>query len=315
MNKSQGKCEMDFKDLRCFLAVIAAGSITDAAADLRMSQPTLSRRIIGLEKHLGVSLFDRSGKQMVLTASGFGFERYARRILLELDRARQEVRVDPNGLSGELRIGCVESAVSTRLAQWLAMFQRRNPAVGFSVMSGTGQGIKDELDRGELELGFVIEPVESAKYEAVSLPVIDRWGIVVAADSDLAERSSVGVDDIRGIPLVGPDREIVRNQLNTWLGSDMERLDIRGSVGLPRNACELVVHEGYGFLAIEGGVTLSDPKRMTFVPFSPCCTVGHKMIWRKNMNPGRTVAAFLELVTERIHIADRSANSRRVDPC
>lgn len=291
---------MDSKDLECFLAVVAAGGITDAAADLRISQPTLSRRIMSLEKHLNASLFDRSSRQMTLTVAGLQFERYARRILFEMDSARRAVKENPNGLSGEMRIGCVESVLSTHVAAWLAAFQEKNPAVRFSVISGTGEVIKDGLDRGELELGFVIEPVESAKYEAVPLPIRDRWGIVIRSDSSLARKTSVDVSDIKGIPLVGPDRGIVQSQLAAWLGPSIDELTIRGSVSLPRNACEFVVHEGYGFLAIEGGITLADPEKMVFVPFYPSCEVNHEMIWRKNLHLNRTITAFLAFVRGQI---------------
>ena len=82
---------MDLKQLRAFLTVADTGNVTRAAAVLNLVQPAVSRQIQLLEESVGAALFERERHGMVLTTAGKSLVGYARRALLELDRARAEI--------------------------------------------------------------------------------------------------------------------------------------------------------------------------------------------------------------------------------
>src|ERR1043165_2402324 len=104
---------MDLKHLRTFVAVAESGTVSKAAERLLIGQPALSRQIIELERQLGISLFDRVGRRLHLTAEGEGFLASCRRALGEIgslaERAQELRRADRGTLRGEIgRAACRE---------------------------------------------------------------------------------------------------------------------------------------------------------------------------------------------------------------
>mgnify|MGYP000559142193 CR=1 FL=1 len=171
---------MNTKVLKTFLTICRVGSITKAAQLLYISQPALSRQIQDLEEELGCKLFDRSKRQLSLTESGFLLQQRAQEILNLDERTKKELRENSGFLSGELRIGCVESSAVRFLADKFQAFRAAYPQVQFELYSADGDDIRSALDHDRIDMGILLEPVEAAKYDAIDLPVADRWGIVGA---------------------------------------------------------------------------------------------------------------------------------------
>lgn len=128
---------MNTKVLKTFLTICRVGSITKAAQLLYISQPALSRQIQDLEEELGCKLFDRSKRQLALTESGFLLQQRAQEILNLDERTKKELRENAGFLSGELRIGCVESSAVRFLADKFQAFRATFPQVQFELYSAT----------------------------------------------------------------------------------------------------------------------------------------------------------------------------------
>src|SRR5947209_1687267 len=96
---------MEIRNVRYFMAVAEAGSITEAAKALHLSQPPLSTAMAKLEAELGVSLFDRLPRGIVLTPAGRYLQAAGRRLIAEEQRLSSTLRSMGRGLEGELRIG------------------------------------------------------------------------------------------------------------------------------------------------------------------------------------------------------------------
>lgn len=272
---------METRILNYFLTVAKVGTISAAARELHVSQPTLSRQIQQLEAQLATPLFIRERRRMVLTKAGQTYESKVRRIIAELDQANQLVAtINNNDLTGTIHIGCVESRVTKLVIPQLAKFHHRYPNVSFDIYDADGDEIKERLDQGLIELGIVSAPISTAKYHTFQLPVKDRWGLLVAADNHLADRQGIAVTDLHNIPLIIPHRSLIHDDLQEWLQSDGNELKIIAESNLLTNA-SYMVEAGMGNLVCIEGAPQPRSTNLKFIPFEPAHWQKQFLIWKK----------------------------------
>lgn len=147
---------MDLTSLEIFRAVAAEHSVTRAAQHLQRVQSNVTTRIQQLEEELGVPLFLRDGKRMVLTDKGHEFLAYAERLLALAAEARQSMH--PEVASGTLRLGSMESTAASRLPAVLARYHRACPAVNLEVSTGTSQALIEAVLSSRLDCALVAHP-------------------------------------------------------------------------------------------------------------------------------------------------------------
>ncbi|WP_354683979.1 LysR substrate-binding domain-containing protein [Cupriavidus necator] len=148
---------MDLAALEIFRAVVEAGGITRAAERLHRVQSNVTTRIRQLEQSLGVELFLRDGRRMVLTPAGQTLLDYANRILQLTEEARQAVL--PARPHGRLRIASMESTAASRLPNVLAAYHQAWPEVQLELVTLATRQALDALARFEVDCAFVSEPV------------------------------------------------------------------------------------------------------------------------------------------------------------
>ncbi|RBP98046.1 LysR family transcriptional regulator [Bifidobacterium aemilianum] len=274
---------MNEKSLAYFLVVAERGNLTEAAREIGISQPALSRQIQHLEAETGRDLFDRSSRRRFsLTPAGRLLQKRAKSLLGFWKQTQQDLQAAGTVLSGTIRIGCVESSVSADLPAWLMSFQSLYPDATFTLSTGNGDRLRDMLDHGLLDLVILLEPVETARYNCVALPISDTWGILMRSDDPLCQRAELGAADIKGLPMLLPGREIPLNDLFDGLGIRPEQIVVKGSSDLISNSIPLVLTGQYYELTIRGAFSLRPDPRLTFVPLFPRHTVRHVLAWRKN---------------------------------
>lgn len=291
---------MDTRLLHYFTVLTRVGNITKAADELHTTQPTLSRQLKELENDVGAQLFIRGKRSITLTDAGVLFEQRAQTILNYLDQTRQDLHAQTKGLAGVLRIGCVESRLSQSVSDWLADFQQQHPNVTFSIFSADGNSIRTQLDQGKLDVGFLLEPVESAKYFSHIIPVTETWGLIMAKTAPLADHKTIIGADLTGIPLIGSRRSIVINQIAAWLHIDSDSLNLRGERNLENNVIPLMLNHGFYDIGIDGVLDFYPDGPLTFVPFNPISQTRHTLIWRKNQQLSPIAQAFINDVTAKI---------------
>ncbi|WP_043311056.1 LysR substrate-binding domain-containing protein [Pseudomonas sp. ML96] len=147
---------MDLNNLAIFRAVALEQSVTRAAQSLQRVQSNVTTRIQQLEAELGVSLFLREGKRMLLTEQGQAFLAYAEQLLALADEARQVLH--PAQPSGTLRLGSMESSAATRLPVPLASFHRAHPEVSLEVSTGPSQLLIDGVLGRRLDCALIARP-------------------------------------------------------------------------------------------------------------------------------------------------------------
>ena len=208
---------MDLRVLKYFLAVAREDNITNAAALLHQTQPTLSRQLMQLEEELGVKLFERSRHRINLTDDGMLLRRRAQELVDLADKTMQEFRKEPE-LRGVISIGSGDLEGMHLLAGWLASFQALHPQVTYQLYSGNADNTKERIEGGMLDLALLLAPVDISKYSFVRTPGREQWGVLGREDAELAARERGSPADLASVPLILPEREIVQIELLNWFG-------------------------------------------------------------------------------------------------
>ena len=145
---------MDFDHLRTFVAVVEQGTVSKAAQRLRVAQPALSRRIGALEAALGLALFDRVRRRLVLTSAGEQLLADCRSILGAVESLGERARLLRREDTGVLRIGATPQMIDGVFATFLHHYADLYPAVQIKVTEAVGPELLAGLERGDLTLGI-----------------------------------------------------------------------------------------------------------------------------------------------------------------
>lgn len=195
---------MELRHLRYFLAVADHLHFGRAAHALGIRQPPLSQQIRALEEELGVRLFDRSSRQVEITAAGEAFRTEARLAVAHAEAAQQAARQIGRGQSGTLAVGYVGSATLRLLPGLLRLFREKYPEVELVLRElATAEQI-EALRGGSLDVGLLRPPLTGADTEAVHVELIGAEPLVAALplDHQLAPRPTVAVGDLSEEPFV-----------------------------------------------------------------------------------------------------------------
>ncbi|MGN0479164.1 MAG: LysR family transcriptional regulator [Hominenteromicrobium sp.] len=285
---------MELRVLKYFLTVAQEGSITRAAELLHVTQPTLSRQLMQLEEELGVRLFRRGRHSVTLTDAGMLMKRRAQEIVTLADRAKAECVQQDAQLAGEITVGCGETMSMSALAECMAVFRKQHPLVRFNVYSGVADDVKDRIEKGLIDIGLLVEPVDVERYEVLRLPGQERWGVLVREDSPLAEKASVGPADFIGTPVLIGRREDVQNQLAGWFGEWFDQLDIAAHYTLILNAAAMVAQGMGAAFCLEHRAVFREGLR--FIPLAPVLENGTMLVWKKYASFSPATHRFLEFL-------------------
>lgn len=286
---------MELRVLRYYLTVAREENITRAADMLHITQPTLSRQMAELEEELNTRLFERTNRKIVLTESGMLLRRRAEELISLADKVQQEFQ-SGDELTGLISIGSgVTAAVSACLPRLLQDYAQKYPQVRFELHTGTAAGIKDLLDKGLLDIGILMEPIEVEKYDFVRLPVKEVWGILMPADDPLAQKTAITPGDLQDLPLIVSWR-IREREAKAWFGGDTEHLNVFCTYDLIDNAATLVEHRlGYAFV-IQGA--LKPAPGLTFRPLAPEVSNTSVLVWKRYQPSHPAVQKFIELAQD-----------------
>lgn len=160
---------MDIKQLHYFCTIAQEGQITRAAKKLHMAQPPLSQQLKQLEQELGVTLMERNGRNMELTASGKVLYERAQLLLSQLEDTKSEVKETGEGLRGVLAIGSVKTCFSY-LPEKIRYFREHFPDVTFQLREGDTYFVSELLRKRVVEIAVIRLPVETDDFSMIELP-------------------------------------------------------------------------------------------------------------------------------------------------
>lgn len=268
---------MELKTLKYFLAVAREESITRAAAKIPITQPALSRAIQLLEEELGQKLFKREKYSVKLTTAGLELFRDAEEMLFLAHKVESKFKTRGN-VYGDIYIGCAESDAIKYFVRAAKNVQKKYPDVRFNLYSGNIEDTYFRLDNGLLDFNITLQNVDVEKYDSLTLPEADVWGVLLRLDDPLAEKKFFNVEDLSDLPLI-LSREARREEYPKWFGSAFKNFHVVATYNLLYNAA-IMVREGLGY-AISIDKLINDDE-LCFRPLEPELKSELKFIRRKD---------------------------------
>lgn len=284
---------MELRVLQYFLAVAREQNISAAAQSLHLTQPTLSRQLMELEKELGKQLMVRGSRKITLTEDGMRLRRRAEEILELVDRTEKEVMQSDDTVSGDIYIGTGETDGVRQIVKAANQLQGSHPGIRFHIVSGDAMDVCERLDKGLLDFGILLGDMDKTRYSCMELPMKDTWGVLMRRDSPLAQRETVSPRDLWDKPLILSRQVDNKSGLYRWLRKEPSELHTVATYNLIYNA-SLMVDEGMGYAFTLDKLVNTAGSNLCFRPLKPKMELGMYLVWKKSQLFSRAAELFLE---------------------
>ena len=215
---------MELRHFRYFAALAQELHFGRAAEKLHISQPPLSTQIQDLEAELGVTLFERSRRQVQLTAAGKVFLKSTRTILTDIEKAIEEVKAADRGELDTLSVGYRSSVMLNIISALLQQFQHEYPNLRLKFVQGSLTELYEAVNEHRLYIGFIDAPVshhdvEKSHDNINGIPVLQlRLAIAVPMSHPLAGRKSVSLNEFESDDFIFMYPQSVPSTHDLWLG-------------------------------------------------------------------------------------------------
>ena len=294
---------MTLQQLRYFLAAADKGSFSAAAESLLMAQPSLSDQIRKLEAELGVALFTRAGRRLVLTEAGRMLRPHAERTLAAAEEAVESVKEVRTLTGGTVSFGTFGSAHHYLLGGLVQDFRSRHPDVRVRVVGQNSVEVADAVREGALEAGLVALPIDDGGLEV--RPSIREENHYVSASPQRVAKPKT-IEDLAAAPLILYDArwgpvDPMRRQLAERAQRAGVRLEPQIEVEYLTAALDLA--------ARRLGDTIADPsvlvtrgfaRTLSSVSLDPPLYDTFAFITRRNAHLSPATRAFMELAEKRV---------------
>ena len=288
---------MELRVLRYFLAVAREQSISAAAEALHLSQPTLSTQLKAMEDELGKQLFIRRGKgarKVVLTEEGMLLRKRAEEILALVQKTEMEIQVSGSSIVGDVYIGAGETDIVRLFARAAKAIQRKYPDIHYHLSSGNAEYVLESLDKGLIDFGLLYGVIDRSRYEAITLPTADAFGVLMRKDAPIAEKSVITPEDLWDKPLIVSQQEERDGwPVAAWMRRDIANLNIVATYNLIFNA-SLMADEGLGYAICFDKLINTTGSTLCFRPLDPPIYATAHIVWKKYQVFSKAPAKFLE---------------------
>lgn len=192
---------MNTRDVRAFIAVVDTGSIVQAAAQLHLTQPGVTRRVQSLETLLGVELLDRQSKPLRPTATGREIYQKGRDLLHAEASLLAQARADAEP-TGEMRLGMPPYLAERALAAPIDQLRSRFPGLTLRIHASWSLGLVKQVEQGLLDVSAVLLSESSPPPQGMTTHAFDRQPIRIVAAPTLGLRGRVTLKDLSDFPWV-----------------------------------------------------------------------------------------------------------------
>ena len=288
---------MELRILRYFLMITKTENITKAAELLHITQPTLSRQIRELEDELGIPLFERDARKIRLTQEGMLLKERAEEILELADKTVSDLKASNESLSGVIRIATGLMHSTVLLSRMMSAFRKQYPGVLFEVLTSTAETSRYQLERGLIDFGVMLEPVDLSGMSFIRFNEPETWCAMMRADDPLASLGSIRPQDLHERELVLPLRGAVAAELYSWLGKEPDEVNIAYANTLGGTAAQLIYDAHAISLSASGSVPFLDQTRIVMKPLDPEISTRSAIVWKQTSVKTEAALRFIEFIS------------------
>ena len=191
---------MNFKHLQTFVTICECGTVSRAAAQLRITQPALSRRIEALQNELSLRLFDNRGRRLLLTSEGKEFLRHSRALLAQAEAVLATGRALGDGRAGVLRVGGAPHTLAAFFPSFVTEYEKQNPNVRVRLFEAGAAKLLTMIEHGELH--FAVTLALGHDHLAKQLLPAVQLLTLTAPRSPYGGHGRVEVGSLRDVPLL-----------------------------------------------------------------------------------------------------------------
>lgn len=272
---------MNLRDLQYLIAVADLRSFNKAADKCHVSQPALSNQIRKLEETLGVILFERNNKRVMITESGEQMVTIARRILNDVDTMHEIAGSGQNPLAGKLRLGAFPTLSAYIFPDLVPKIMHDMPKLKLVLVEEKTHVLLERLKRGELDAALLALPIDDDELETHAL-FDDEFLLAVTPGHALAKRKTVKAEDLRQHKLLLLEEgHCLRHQALSvcQLAGTEEEQDFRAT---SLETLRQMVKAGTGITLMPNIAIHKNENDIRYIPFvSPAPHRTIALVWRK----------------------------------
>ena len=176
---------------------------------------------------------------------------------------------EEQSISGDVYIGCGEHRSTFTIMQIIRTIQEEYPDIRFHFFSSNADAIIERLDKGLLDIGFLLEPEITPRYDYKKFPLREAWGILMRKDSPLADVETISFAMLADLPLIMPSQTSNRGRMKAYFAEANVNPHVVSTYNLIYNA-GLMVEAGIGYaLCIDELINTAGSHPLTFRPLSP----------------------------------------------
>lgn len=283
---------MNTHDLKIFEAVAFNGSFTKAAEAMFTVQSNVTARIKNLEEEFGADLFTRSSRKVTLTSAGETLMHYCKQISHLVDEAKKDI-MKANQITGQLKIGCIETTMALKVPDILNKFSNAYPDVEMEFKSEMRHGLISDVINYKLDAAFVSGPINSPELEQIH---IKEEQLVILASARRFKLEDILANHPLKI-IVFDQGCIFRARLESWLSAK----GIINYKSIVVNSLEGIIN----FVEADLGISIlpaelidqyyAGRKLTTFAINKELGTMTTVLAFRKNIPQSRALKAFIEM--------------------
>ena len=255
-----------------------------------------------MEYELKQKLFVRGKYKITLTDEGILLKDRAEEIIEMVDKTKRDIISSGVDIKGDVYIGGGETEAMEYVAEVIKEVQAIQPNITFHFYSGNAEDIMEKLDKKLLDFGLLVQHNNISKYDSITLPVTDVWGVLMRKDSLLAQYKSVRLENLKGLPLINSRQAIKKssnNEFLKWFHGQFDNLNTVATYNLIYNAA-IMVKSGIGYaITLDKLADTSDKSPLCFRPLEPKLEAKLNIVWNKSSMHSSAANLFLQKLQEK----------------
>ncbi|CAG7652702.1 HTH-type transcriptional regulator GltC [Paenibacillus allorhizosphaerae] len=289
---------MEWQQIEYFIAVAQLQHMTNAAKELSLTQSALSRSISALEKELGVALFERSGRSLVLNRYGRIFLERAKLALMEIEKGKQEITNLINPSAGVISLSFLHMLGAQLIPSLLNSFRERYADIRFELHQSSNNELLTLISNNDCDFGITTPEFVNDSFHwhlmgkselFLATPLNHRW----------VNLSSVNLEELREVPYVGLKTSC---GLSFTINKLFEKKQIRPNTVFHADELDTVaglVSAGFGVAILPKTLGLQNHPLVWLKVDEPECELTLGVVWKKNKELTPVSNIFLSFIREK----------------